>query len=148
MVLVRNPFIAALGIGVLVCASAHAAPAAQPGLDHADRTHKIVSITPDSLHPRVMRFGAEYAFGWLNYTSSSLRISFDAAVARKLVCESRSKFHVSAGRFMSQEISESRFISLCRLARGEYAYRVELLTNESGGDSQAVRVLRGILIVN
>lgn len=49
---------------------------------------------------------------------------------------------------MSQEISESRFLSLCRLKRGEYAYRVDLLPDGSGDGSQAVSVLRGILSVN
>ena len=113
----------ALGIGGAPSA------AAEEGTDHAQGEHRIVGVTHRALHPEVQLISEAHTFGWLNYTRNVIRVSFDAGVAQKLFCESRSTFRLVGDRLRSGNIATDDFATLCRLAPGEYPYRVELIPN-------------------
>jgi hypothetical protein len=104
-----------------------AASADDPGVpDHARVRAEMTGVTPEGLFPATLRISSYSTFGWLNYSSSTIRISFDEAVARKLTCKGPSSFRIQDGRLDSGEVRKAQFISLCHLARGEYEYTVEL----------------------
>ena len=115
--------------------------------DHAHAEHQIIGVSPAALFPAVQRIGPDDTFGWLNYTSSWLSISFDKEVARSLACTAPGGFRIENGRLESGVIEEAHFASLCRLAAGEYAYRVELRDAGSAPDSRPRKVLEGTLLV-
>jgi hypothetical protein len=90
-----------------------------------------------------MEIFANSTFGWLNYSSASLRVSFAAEVARKLTCKGPSKFKIRDDRLESEPIQAAEFTSLCHLARGEYEYIVEM--SRRGG--AAPTRLSGMIVV-
>lgn len=87
------------------------------------------------------------AFGWINYSSGSFRVSFDAEVGRKLTCASPGGFRIVGDRLESGEIRSGYFVSLCRLAPGEYDYELEMFSAEGEEASRSHRILRGKLLV-
>ena len=115
--------------------------------DHAHAEHRIIGVSPTALFPAIQKIGPSDTFGWLNYTSSWLRISFDEEVARNLACTAPGGFAIENGRLDSGVIEEAHFASLCHLAEGEYAYRVELSDPGSAPGSPPRRVLEGTLLV-
>ena len=94
--------------------------------DHGDKDHEVARILETRVRPKTLEISSTDAIGWLNYSSKRARISFDAEVAKSMVCRSISSFRVDGGRVVSPDIQASQFASLCSLAPGEYEYRVEL----------------------
>jgi len=123
--------------------------------DHAAAPHRLIGVTPTTLHPDVERIHPDDTFGWLNYSSSVLRISFDESVADKLVCQSPGSFRLRHGRLESGDVGLSQFATLCHLSPGDYEYRVDLYpaanarSSESDADGalEPERTLRGRLVV-
>lgn len=95
--------------------------------DHAEFEHQYVRITDSGLRPAAQKIHPEMALGWINYSSRIARISFDAAVVKKLTCRTQGvgAFQVVDERLLSPKVQSMQFASLCHLARGEYAYEVE-----------------------
>ncbi len=123
------------------------AAAQATGQDHIDHRHQTIRIQGGSLHPQLQRVSAKDAITWLNYSGGAVRISFDVAVAKKMVCTAVGGFHVSGSRLESPKIESRQFVSACRLQPGEYLYQVELY-DESGGEGQASKArLQGKLVV-
>ena len=136
---------AALTIGLAVLA--FSATASEDESDHAKNEHRFVRIRSSSLHPKAQKVGTDEAFGWVNYSSKIARVSFDREVGQKMLCTTRTSFQLTGDRLESGDIQGRQFVSLCRLAPGEYAYLAEL--RSGAGTSAAVpgRRLEGTLIV-
>ncbi len=94
--------------------------------DHAEKDHKVARILETRVRPKTLEIRSTDAIGWLNYSSKRARISFDAEVAKSMVCRSISTFRLDGARVVSSDIQATQFASLCSLAPGEYEYRVEL----------------------
>ncbi len=105
--------------------------------DHAEHNHRMARILETRVHPKTIEIHSADAIGWLNYSSKRARISFDAEVAKNLICRSRGTFHLDGPRLSSNDIQATQFASLCSLAPGEYEYRVDLMSGfgASGGSS-------------
>lgn len=101
-------------------------PAAELRSDHIDRPAKIVGIGPSRLFPSVLVVPPEASFGWLNYTSGDVKIEFADDITRKLSCRSPGPFRPKGRDAASPRIESGGFVTLCRLAPGEYDYRVEV----------------------
>jgi hypothetical protein len=141
---VSLPMMAVLTIGLATLTLSAAAVGADS--DHAKHEHRFVRITSGSLHPEEQKIGTDEAFGWVNYSSKIARVSFDAAVAEKMLCTTRTGFRITGDRLESGDIQGRQFAALCRLAPGEYAYRVELRSG-AGPMAGPDRTLEGTLIV-
>ncbi len=132
-------------IGWLVAADAVRVLAAGAEVDHARSEHKIVSITDTALIPTSKRLSSSDTFGWLNYSSRKAIVSFDAETAKSMMCRTRGSFRLSGDR-LEAEVEDAGFTSLCKLAPGEYRYRVALSeTDEQPSSARAV--LEGKLLV-
>lgn len=94
--------------------------------DHASYQPEIVGITGEQLLPTVAVVSSDAAFGWLNYSSRAVAISFDEDVAAKMMCTSKTPFRVHDGELTAPKLAGGAFATLCALAPGEYDYRVEL----------------------
>ena len=131
-------------LAMLLCSTI--AAAVEP--DHAEHEHRFVRITSAKLHPATQQIHATDAFGWVNYSSQIARISFDREVGKHLACTSRGSFRLTGDRLESGDIQARQFASLCRLAPGEYAYRVDLHAGigSSGGGTPS-RSFEGNLVV-
>ena len=117
--------------------------------DHADHDHRMARILETRVHPEVIEIHSSDAIGWLNYSSQRARISFDAEVAKNLICRSRGTFHLDGPRLMSNDIQATQFASLCSLAPGEYEYRVDLMSGIGGsGGSSLGKSFTGKVIVS
>jgi len=132
---------------VLLLLLVGSAPAPAEEADHAKARHAIISITETSLLPRVKRIGPSDAFGWLNYSTATASVSFDAEVSKQLKCQTRGGFRVVGDRLESGPVEDAGFASLCHLAVGEYDYRVELYTDETEKRSEIEKTLHGKLVV-
>jgi hypothetical protein len=114
----------------------------------ADASYRFVQIQNGRVHPRVLRIRAGEPLGWVNYSSKIARVSFERDVGKRLVCDTRTSFSLTGERLESQDIQARQFASMCRLAPGEYAYRVDLRNGAGGMGSGAVsRRLEGRVIV-
>ncbi len=100
--------------------------------DHAEHNHRMARILETRVHPKAIEIHSADAIGWLNYSSKRARISFDAEVAKNLICRSKGTFHVDGPRLISHDIQATQFASLCSLKPGEYEYRVELRSGLGG----------------
>jgi hypothetical protein len=120
---------------------------ADGALDHAELDHVYVRVTDAGLRPPAGKLLATQAIGFLNSSSSVVRVSFDRSVAKLIKCKSASSFQVEGERLTSARIQGSQFASLCSLAPGEYAYRVELSSGAGTGGEQFVRSFDGKLDV-
>lgn len=94
--------------------------------DHAAYAPEIVGITAERLLPTVAVVSPDAAFGWLNYSSRDVSITFDEDVAAKMMCTSKTPFQVADGELSAPKLTGGAFATLCALAPGEYDYRVEL----------------------
>ena len=88
--------------------------------DHAEHNHRMARITETRVHPKVIEIHSADTIGWLNYSSKRARISFDAEVAKNLICRSKGTFHLDGPRLVSNDIQATQFASLCSLAPGAY----------------------------
>ena len=120
-------------LAMLLCSTIAAAK--EP--DHADHEHRFVRITSSKIRPATQQIHSTDAIGWVNYSSKIARISFDREVGKHLACTSRGSFRLTGDRLESGDIQARQFASLCRLAPGEYAYRVDLHTG-SGSSSAGI----------
>jgi hypothetical protein len=139
-------FPAVAALTVLLWVLSFSAAASEDESDHAKLKHEFVRITSGSLHPKVQRIGKGDAFGWVNYSSKVARVSFDGDVASKMMCTTRTSFHLTGDRLESGDIQGHQFATLCNLASGEYAYLVQLRSG-AGSSSGLGRTLKGTLIV-
>jgi hypothetical protein len=135
--------LALLAAGILAIAPAAAAEEA----DHIDHEHRLVRIGETSLRPSRLEIARGDAFGWLNYSSQIATVSFEAAVADKMLCKQRSSFRLSGDRIESGDIQARQFVSLCSLAPGTHPYRVELRSGAGGSGSAVKRTLGGEIVV-
>ncbi len=124
--------------------TAPAASAADP-VDHFEHKHRSVRISSGRIHPKVLQTHSNDALVWINYSSRVARVSFDKSVAAKLKCNSRSAFGITGDRLLSSPIQGSRFVSICNLSPGEYAYRVDLYSR--AGDAVSNRSFEGKIVV-
>ncbi len=124
--------------------TAPTASAADP-VDHFEHKHRSVRISSGRIHPKVLQTHSNDALVWINYSSRVARVSFDKSVAAKLKCNSRSAFGVTEDRLVSTRIQGSQFASICNLAPGEYAYRVDLYSHS--GDAVSARSFEGKIVV-
>lgn len=115
--------------------------------DHAKAKTVFVTILQSSLHPEVQKIPASDAFGWLNYSDKIARVSFDKDVAKHLTCKSQGSFRLTGDRLESGDIQSQQFATLCNLAPGEYAYRVDLHSGIGGGGGGLGSSRTGTLIV-
>ena len=106
--------------------------------DHAEHNHRVARILETRIHPKTIEIHSTDALGWVNYSSKRARISFDAEVAKSMTCRSKGTFHLDGPRLTSNDIQATQFASLCRLAPGEYEYRVELRAGISGSGGASV----------
>lgn len=114
----------------------------------ADASYRFVQIQNGRVHPRVLRIQAGQQLGWVNYSSKIARVSFERDVGKRLVCDTRTSFRLTGERLESQDIQARQFASMCRLAPGEYAYRVDLRNGVGGmGSGALARSLEGRVIV-
>jgi hypothetical protein len=135
-------------VSVLLAALLCSTVAAAKEPDHAKHEHRFVRITSAKLHPETQQIHSTDAFGWVNYSSQIVRISFDREVGRHLTCTSRGSFRLTGDRLESGDVQARQFASLCRLAPGEYAYRVDLHKGiGSSGAGIPSRSFEGKLIV-
>ena len=116
--------------------------------DHAEHNHRMARILETRVHPKVIKIHSADAIGWLNYSSQRARISFDAEVAKNLICRSRGTFHLDGPRLVSNDIQATQFASLCNLAPGEYEYRVELRAGLGGSGASIGKSFTGKIIVS
>lgn len=116
--------------------------------DHAEYEHQYVRITDSGLRPAAQKIHPEMALGWINYSSRIARISFDAAVVKKLTCRTQGAgaFQVVDERLLSPKVQSMQFASLCHLARGEYAYEVETFSGIGTGGGPR-RTYKGKILV-
>jgi hypothetical protein len=115
--------------------------------DHGDKDHKVARILETRVRPMTLEIRSADAIGWLNYSNKRARISFDAEVAKSMVCRSISTFRLEGGRVVSSDIQTVQFASLCSLAPGEYEYRVDL-TAGVGGSPGPGKSFTGKIIVS
>jgi plastocyanin len=121
-------------VSALVLATAMPAEAEEPAAaDHSARDHIFVTILPLKLRPDVQHLGPGDAVGWINYTNRIARVYFAKDVAKRMTCTSKGTFRINGERLESADIQAQQFASLCSLAPGEYAYRVELRSGVGGG---------------
>lgn len=139
-------FQAAAVLTVLLWVLSFSAAAGEDESDHAKLEHEFVSITSESLHPEVQKVGKGEAFGWVNYSSEIVRVSFDLDIVNKMTCTALTSFRVTGGRLKSRDIQSQQFASFCNLASGEYAYLVQLRSG-AGNSAGPGRTLKGTLIV-
>jgi len=110
--------------------------------------HRFVRIQQGHLQPRVIQVAAGDELGWINATSQIARVSFERDTARHMVCDRDRGFRLTGEKLESPQIQALQFASMCSLAPGEYAYRVELTAGAGGGGSgSAHRWLEGRVIV-
>ncbi len=116
--------------------------------DHAEHNHRMARILETRVHPKVIKIHSADAIGWLNYSSQRARISFDAEVAKNLTCRSKGTFHLDGPRLVSNDIQATQFASLCSLAPGKYAYRVELAAGLGASGASIGKSFTGKIIVS
>jgi hypothetical protein len=116
-------------------------------LDHAELDHVYVRITDTGLHPAAAKMDAGQAIGFLNSSSRVARVSFDASIATKIKCRTRSAFQLEGARLASGRIQGTQFASLCSIAPGKYDYRVDLQPGAGTGGELVERSLVGTLEV-
>ncbi len=118
-------------LSLLVAAGASADQAGEGASpDHVGLKTEIVAIAPDRLSPTVKLVGSTEALGWINYTSRAASIEFDAAVAETMMCTGPSPFRVDGDQLRAPEVISGGFATVCKLAPGEYDYRVVLRGTE------------------
>ena len=105
---------------------ASAAEEAHSDPDHVGLKTEIVGIATGRLTPTVKLVGSTEALGWINYTSRVASIEFDAAVAEGMMCTGPTPFRLAGDRLVAERIASGGFATLCKLAPGEYDYRVTL----------------------
>ena len=115
--------------------------------NHGDKDHKVARILETRVRPKTLKIHSTDAIGWLNYSSKRARISFDAEVAKSMVCRSVSTFRLDGDRVVSSDIQATQFASLCSLAPGEYEYRVDLRAG-IGGSPGPGKSFAGKIIVS
>ncbi|MFI5314953.1 MAG: hypothetical protein ACHQ6T_04585 [Myxococcota bacterium] len=134
----------AVFLAFLVAAALGRADAAP---DHAELDHVYVRITDAGLRPAAQTLAASQAIGFLNSSSQVVRISFDKTVVTRIKCRSATSFQLAGDRLASGRVQGSQFASLCSLAPGSYAYRVDLQQGAGTGPELVVRSFEGMLTV-
>ncbi len=119
------------------------APAEEP--DHIGHRHTPIRIASSKPRPDPAKLPAANALVFLNYSGRIAQISFDESVAKSIACKSRSTFELSNGRLTAAYVRQGSFVSLCKLAPGNYDYRVEL--KRSAGEAENYAVYDGKIIV-
>jgi hypothetical protein len=115
--------------------------------DHAELDHVYVRITDAGLRPPGQTLAANQAIGFLNSSSQVVRVSFPAAVAKRIKCRSASSVQVEGERLASGRIQGAQFASLCSLAPGSYPYRADLQQGAGTGGELVLRSFEGTLTV-
>ncbi|MCG8590205.1 MAG: hypothetical protein MJE66_13010 [Proteobacteria bacterium] len=135
---IRTQALATATLGLMAWAAV-----AQAEADHASHRQEIVAVTATRLVPTVLSVSSQDAFGWLNYSPRQVTIAFDAEVAKELRCTGPSGFQVDDDTLRFGSLTPQGFATLCRLAPGEYDYRVEM----PAGDGAPERTLVGKIVV-
>ena len=132
--------------GIPIAAALVATVAGSAVAGTSDR--RYVQIKDGRVHPTVVRVGADHTLGWVNYSSRIATVSFEREVGKRLTCESSTSFRLTGTRLQSADIQSTQFASLCRLAPGEYRYRVDLRNGAGGAGAGARdRSFEGMVIV-
>jgi len=134
-------------MGLIVLAALGIAAAATAAVDHADHSHQLVRIGENRVHPKVQNIGSDDAIGWINYSNKIARVSFAAEVADKMVCKSPSGFRLTGPRLESPDIQAFQFATVCSLAKGEYAYKIELRSGFGGVAGGVPETIEGKIVV-
>jgi len=120
---------------------------ADGALDHAELDHVYVRITDAGLRPPSQTLTASQAIGFLNSSAKVARVSFAASVAKDIKCRTRGSFELEGDRLSSGRIQGSQFASLCSIAPGAYAYRVDLQSGAGTGGELVEKTFEGTLVV-
>ncbi len=136
-----------LAIGLTAFFGVEGAVAQEEQVDHAKYEHRFVLITSARIHPDPARVTTDQALAWVNYSPKIARISFEKDVATKMTCRSRGSFRITGDRLESNDIQGRQFASLCKLAPGEYTYRVALFDSSGATVSPPARRLEGTIVV-
>ncbi len=135
-----------LGMSMLLGASGGIARAEEEP-DHVEYEHRFVRITATRVRPETLALGSDQAIGWVNYSSQIARVSFDKEIAEKMTCRSPGGFRLTGDRLESNDIQSLQFASLCRLAPGEYTYRVVLFAGAGSLVSPPSTTQQGKIVV-
>jgi len=84
-----------------------------------------VLITESGVQPPRVDLVAGQTLSWRSAALRGVRISFDAEVARSLLCTHLVHFSLEEGRLRSGLLEKGDVASFCELAPGRYGYRVE-----------------------
>ena len=106
-------------------------------------TLRIVGVLPMRLNPPHLVVGSEERIGWLNYTNRAIRISLEPSALWRLRCEGGGGLDLEGAQLSSGRVDRAYFETGCRLAPGEYSYRVERLSSTG----EAPEVIYGSLVV-
>ena len=136
-----------LAIGLTAFFGVEGAVAQEEQVDHAKYEHRFVRITSARVHPDPVRLTTDQALAWVNYSPKIARVSFDREVAKKMACRSPGAFRLIGDRLESNDIQGRQFASLCKLAPGEYTYRVALFDSYGAVVSPPARMLEGTIVV-
>ncbi len=113
--------------------------------DHVGHRHTPIRIASTKLRPDPAKLPAANALVFLNYSGRIAQISFDESVAKNITCQNRSAFELTNGRLTAPYVRQGSFVSLCKMAPGNYDYRVEL--KRSAGELENYAVYDGKIIV-
>jgi hypothetical protein len=84
-----------------------------------------VLIGLDGVRPARVELAAGQTLSWRSVAPGAVRVSFDAQVARSLLCTHLVNFALEEGRLRSAPLESGDVASFCELAPGRYRYRVE-----------------------
>ena len=127
------------------CATTPKIKAAEPATSErvSKGTLRVIGVLPQRLNPPHLVVGSEERVAWLNYTNRELLISLDPSALPALRCAEPGAFELEGTRLTTEQIGSAFFDWGCRLAPGEYAYRVE----RAPRDGEAPEVIYGSLVV-
>lgn len=118
-----------------------AAPASAES-DFARKTHAVITIDKDGVHPTQLRIKPDEVVGWLNYSDATAQIVFPKKVADAFKCSNvrPSFYRIAGGRLISRPIGALEFVQPCQIAPGTYHYGV-VLTYGVGGTFDTGNIL-------
>jgi len=89
------------------------------------RAMPTVLIGAGGVQPARVELVAGQTLSWHSAAPGGVRVSFDAGVARSLLCTHLVNFSLEEGRLRSGLLENGDVASFCELAPGRYRYRIE-----------------------
>jgi hypothetical protein len=102
-------------------------------------------VTDGAVRPKRAVLGSGQRVAWVSY-AGSVRIVFDAEVARSMLCDSLVNFSLDEGRLRSGLLQPGDVARFCELEPGVYHYRVER-DEHARSRSQLSNRIEGWLVV-